>query len=377
MSTFLNASNHAPGIPLDFISFHHYAGSQRDGGSDGLGELYEAFFASADGFLGNVAAISAIRDQLNPTVRLDADEVGVILADDNDPKWTSAEPGFGNIYWNAAAASFGYLYGTTSVLGLDVLGESQLTGYPSFNFTRGAPYNGLWTAPPQYPSVSMLNWTDGSGTARYAVLQLLIQEFVPGLPAGTAPAAISSTPAPSNPFCGSVPNLSNLGLACSDPGAAIDQIVFASYGTPTGSCPSWGIGSCNDANSTAIVESYCLNKNSCTVPAFTQVFGDPCYNTFKYLDVVAHCSPGGGSPTGGSNLPVYAQAYVEAAGTGAKKALIVNKSHLAQQVSFAGAAQGTLRYVDLSTGFGPAASITLTADTFTLQPFSVAVLRLV
>ena len=36
-------------------------------------------------------------------------------------------------------------------------GESQLVGYPSFNFTRAPPV-GLWTAPPQYPSVAMINW---------------------------------------------------------------------------------------------------------------------------------------------------------------------------------------------------------------------------
>jgi SAM-dependent methyltransferase len=54
---------------------------------------------------------------------LDADEVGVILADDNDPQWTSAAPGFGPLYWNAAAGSYAYLYGRGSVVGLDVLGN--------------------------------------------------------------------------------------------------------------------------------------------------------------------------------------------------------------------------------------------------------------
>ena len=144
--------------------------------------------------------------------------MGVILPDDNDAVWTSSNPGFPNSYWNAAAASYAYLFGITSVVGLDVLvgttpernrprslsgfalftsegttinsitealralfrridtfeilpavsalqGESQLVGYPSTNITRPAPYNGIWTAPPQYPSVAMLNWTDGSGTA--------------------------------------------------------------------------------------------------------------------------------------------------------------------------------------------------------------------
>lgn len=42
VSYFLNKSNHAPGTPIDFISFHHYAGaSSRDGGVNGSD--YEQF----------------------------------------------------------------------------------------------------------------------------------------------------------------------------------------------------------------------------------------------------------------------------------------------------------------------------------------------
>jgi hypothetical protein len=33
---------------------------------------------------------------------------------------------------------------------------------------------------PQYPSVSILNWTTGAGTARYQLLHLLIREFAVG-----------------------------------------------------------------------------------------------------------------------------------------------------------------------------------------------------
>jgi hypothetical protein len=46
-----------------------------------------------------------IRDAINPGMKIDADELGVILPDDNDPKYTSDEPGFPLIYWNAAGAS--------------------------------------------------------------------------------------------------------------------------------------------------------------------------------------------------------------------------------------------------------------------------------
>ena len=72
VSYFLNSSNHAPGVPIDFISFHHYAGSARDGGVNGSD--YEAFFPSGSAWLAQVSAIQAIRDELNPSVMLDADE---------------------------------------------------------------------------------------------------------------------------------------------------------------------------------------------------------------------------------------------------------------------------------------------------------------
>lgn len=261
-----------------------------------------------------------------------------------------------------------------------------MVGYPSFNFTRPEPV-GLWLAPPQYPSVALLNWTDGSGTARYWVLKLLIDEMVPGAPAGraapsAADAVVNTTtsiaPGPAAAyFCGSVINLDTLSLACDDPSATINAVTFASYGTPTGTCGAYAVGTCNAANSTAIVESYCLGKNSCSVPATTPVFGDPCYMTVKNLVVQATCSSGGGHQEG-LPAPVYAQAYVEAAGSGARKVLVVNTLGTSQQVTLAGAAGGVWRYVDPSTAFGPPAQTTLPAgsDTWTIGPFGVGVLRL-
>jgi hypothetical protein len=382
VSYFLNHSNHAPGTPLDVISMHHYAScGDRSGGDHG--ESYEDFFPSADSFVSAMSTIIGIRDTLSPETMLDADEIGVILPDDNDGKWTSEVPGFTLRYWNAAAAYYAYLFGTTSVIGLDILGESQLVGYPSINFTRR---NGqAYTAPPQFPSVAMLNWTDGTGTARYWTLKLLIDEMVPGAPAGLAsagaadwiiPTSIVPPPQnPSNPFCGSILNLDTLTLTCADAGSTINSILFASYGTPTGTCPSWTRGACDEANTTAIVKAACLGQSSCNVVAGPPQFSDPCYNVVKYLDVVATCtgSSGGFQPT--ASAPVYAQAYRETAGSGAKKVLVVNKSSLPQSVTIAGATGGTWKYVDESTGFGPAGVTTLKSDTIALAPFALGIVR--
>ena len=110
MSYFLNRSNHAdPSIPIDFVSVHSYAGSSARNGSTGNGVPGQAyansFFPHADGFVGSLPSVYAnIAASDYPNVLVDADEVGVILPDDNDGKFTSEEPGFPAIYWNAAAA---------------------------------------------------------------------------------------------------------------------------------------------------------------------------------------------------------------------------------------------------------------------------------
>ena len=287
---FLNKTNHAPGIPIDAISYHHYAGSNsRDGGANASD--YSAFFPSGEDFVQQIMQVQAARAASDfPDVIMDADEVGIILPDDNDAKWTSTAPGFPALFWNAASAYFAYLFGRTSQIGFDVLGESQLIGYPSIPFQRGPPINGPWTAPPQYPSVSILSWggafgNQGDGTARYWVLDLLLKNFKAIGPAGsfapadadvlvnTSVAAGSSGPV-SSPFCAEVLNVEPITMYCADAGAQM-AITFASYGTPNGGCGQYVVNaSCNTPNSLAIVQGFCNGKQSCTFNADTPTFGD-------------------------------------------------------------------------------------------------------
>lgn len=79
----------------------------------------------------------------------------------------------------------------------------------------------------------------------------------------------------------------NLKLSCP---TSIDSIVFASYGTPVGSCGSYSVGTCNAANSTSIVEHACLGQSSCTIWPNTTTFGDPCFGTAKVLAVQWTCA---------------------------------------------------------------------------------------
>jgi len=68
----------------------------------------------------------------------------------------------------------------------------------------------------------------------------------------------------------------------------ITSIVFASFGTPTGSCGNFAIDpSCHANDSVSIVSNYCIGKSSCSIPATVSVFGDPCFGTVKRLYVQA------------------------------------------------------------------------------------------
>jgi hypothetical protein len=159
---FLNPKNHKAGIPLDFISYHFYASPALDETLDGW---QHTFFNQADGFLATSRFIVAIRDRLSPTTKLDTDELGVILPTDGiEIAASKALPDhIPHRYWNAAGALYAYLFTELSKQGVDVIGESQLVGYPS-----------------QFPSVSMMNYNTGQPNARYWVLKLLKDNFHPG-----------------------------------------------------------------------------------------------------------------------------------------------------------------------------------------------------
>ncbi|SEF94070.1 Glycosyl hydrolases family 39 [Actinacidiphila yanglinensis] len=154
---FLDRANHQPGVPLDFISYHFYAqpnpaDTADDYGPDG--------FAQADGFLSTVQQVEAIRKQLAPDVRTTVDELGSILPGSA----TQADPApIPDAYWNFSGGIYAYVFARLALMGIDVVGESQLMGYPS-----------------QYPSVSMLDWNTGAPNARYRVLELILDEIRTG-----------------------------------------------------------------------------------------------------------------------------------------------------------------------------------------------------
>jgi len=159
---FLDQKNHKPGIPIDYISFHFYASPALDEGLDGW---QHSFFNQADGFLNTTKFVIAIRDRLSPSTKIDTDELGVILPTDGlEIKASRAlEDRIPKRYWNAAAALYAYLFIEEAKLGVDIIGESQLVGYPS-----------------QFPSVSMMNYNTGKPNARYWVLKLIKDHIAAG-----------------------------------------------------------------------------------------------------------------------------------------------------------------------------------------------------
>jgi len=144
---FLNPANHKPGIPLDMISYHCYANANNNQKFD----AYEyTLFDKADNFLNTVSYIESIRKRLSPNTKTDIDELGTFVSDEmrNQP--------ISQAYWNLSAAVYAYFFIGLTKAGIDVIGESQLVGFPT-----------------QYPDVSMINYTNNKPNARFWVLKMI------------------------------------------------------------------------------------------------------------------------------------------------------------------------------------------------------------
>ena len=153
---FLDHKNHKGGVPIDMISYHFYATPSLDQSID---VMQYTFFDKANGFINSVRFIENIRKRLSPQTKTTVDEIGSILLTDFLPN----APDIPNEYWNLSGALYAYAFAALSNIGIDLIGESQLVGYPT-----------------QFPSVSMMNWNTGKPNARYWVLKLIKDSFLPG-----------------------------------------------------------------------------------------------------------------------------------------------------------------------------------------------------
>ena len=74
-------------------------------------------------------------------------------------------------------------------------------------------------------------------------------------------------------------------------GNEFTEVLFASYGTPTGSNGLYRTSNCDSSSSITEVQVAFIGKTSATISADNGVFGDPCGGTPKYLSVVLKHGP--------------------------------------------------------------------------------------
>jgi len=414
----LNSSNHRPGIPIDWLSYHFYSTAHSLDDS-----ALENLFDQADGFLDEVSEIQTIIEQYTATsttgkkAKNFIDEIGCFApvgAGTMNPSET--------LFWNACGGMFAYLFGHFTVLGIEYAGTSQLMGFPEI---KGEDLAHLFLArppgtkiPTQVPSVTIIDPMTGRPNSRYWVLKLLIDEISPGVAFVNSTFGVVATPIPQPPppppphplpdrrFCGSVRDPSYLlTLSCDEPNATISDIVFADYGRPSGGCTAPRKDpSCSSAELDHVVGTNCTGKRNCTINTYwpgVTPHVDPCLGKVKTLRVVARCSSGEGTASNstgsGSGLPVYTQGYGSGTVAGAgRKLLVVNRRAVTYQLELkhrAGFADeddeadagggtrslvgGLARVVDQASGEGWYRNETIGEDgVLRLAPFAVAVLHL-
>ena len=91
-------------------------------------------------------------------------------------------------------------------------------------------------------------------------------------------------------------------------GGLITNILYASYGNPSGRCGNWS-STCAANSSMHVVRDACLGKSSCVINATNSVFGghDPCPGVPKTLAIEVTCSGFFGIST---SIPVGSTAWV-------------------------------------------------------------------
>ena len=195
---FLNTSNHAPGVFDDaasaLIGYHLYP---TNGGYSPDPTTFSRLFDYAEEAIAKVAAVDAVIAAQSPHTLTALDETGT---DMDNVLGAGAPPGNAPRYWVAAAGYWAYLFGRLAASSptVRVLGASQ-----------------LMDAPGQEPSVTLVDWESGGGTARFWIVALFVRSFSDG------DALLNTTVAPA---------------AGGDAEGALDAQAFRAAGAPAGAC---------------------------------------------------------------------------------------------------------------------------------------------
>lgn len=155
---FLNSKNHKPGIPLDCISYHHYSQQSWTWSDQPIEICQYTYFEKAEAFFDRVRYVENIRKRLSPNTITMINEIGTMFSAPKESGYKIPDN-----YWNLSGSLYAYMFQELTKIGIEVLGESQLVGYPT-----------------QFPDVSMMNWENGNPNARFWVLKLLKDNFGSG-----------------------------------------------------------------------------------------------------------------------------------------------------------------------------------------------------
>ncbi|HEY4969425.1 MAG TPA: hypothetical protein VII35_05930, partial [Steroidobacteraceae bacterium] len=154
---FLDPKNHKAGIPIDMLSYHMFAIPDADESS---AVMAYTFFQQADRFLLAAAYIDSLREHLRPHTGTDVVDIATMLPDPLAAKLAEPIP---QRYWNLSGGVFAYLYAKLAVLGVDVVGASELIDSPGI-----------------VAASTLVDWDTGRPNARYWVTRLLRENFGPG-----------------------------------------------------------------------------------------------------------------------------------------------------------------------------------------------------
>jgi len=100
----------------------------------------------------------------------------------------------------------------------------------------------------------------------------------------TTPVTFSSST--TGTICGQTNEGGNITLTA-PLGAVFTSILFASYGTPNGTCGNYSLGSCHAPNSVSLVSASAIGQNNFSITANNGTFGDPCAFTSKRMYIQA------------------------------------------------------------------------------------------
>ncbi|EDO39055.1 predicted protein, partial [Nematostella vectensis] len=76
------------------------------------------------------------------------------------------------------------------------------------------------------------------------------------------------------------------------PKVKVIVVAYANYGrTAKGVCRHNSIKNtrCYSRKSKILIRKACHGENKCALNARNSVYGDPCYGTYKYIEVLYHC----------------------------------------------------------------------------------------